>query len=864
MPKSLYMQRSIVLAVAVIATHLTTPTGRTEQQNPVPRLSQSQNNPAARDQLISQMPSLSAEPARLTRQLSQPPVRGTWQLSANPAPAALLNNPLLLTDGTVIAIQQGTSNWYKLTPDVLGNYANGTWSQIASLPSGYQPIYFASAVLPDGRVIIEGGECNAPVAGCSQAVWSSLGAIYDPVTDTWTSVSPPIGPGWLNTIGPGSCNGGIGGAASIILPNGTFMLSAECAFPNVDALFDPTTLGWTATGAPVSTFKQSEQGYTLLQTGKVLTIDVGHPPNARAYDPAAGIWSSIAPTPKPLINPPSCGLFEIGPAVTRPDGTVVAFGGITACGGTTDPTGIYNPFNDTWIQGPSLPTICGTNSTTMCTLADAPAALLPNGNILFAASAGFQQTPAHWFEFTSTNAINQVVDDFYAANNSAFNYNLLVLPNGQILATFFSNYLEFYTPTGSANPAWAPIITAAPDCVGPGGSYVLSGTQLNGLSQGAAYGDDFQSATNYPLVRIANNSSGHVFYARTYGHSTMSIAPGQAGSTNFEVAANTELGSSTLYVVASGIPSVGTPVTVSSSCIAHANTHDFNGDGKSDIAWLDTNGNAAVWLMNGAQVSQVAGIGAAPTVWSVVGQRDFNGDGKCDWLWRDTGGNVAIWFFNGAQVTQSAGVGNISTAWSVVGTGDFNGDGKGDILWHDSSGNVAIWLMNGALVTQSTGVGNAPPNVWTIVGTGDFNGDGKSDILWHDTSGNVAIWFMNGTQITQVAGVGNVSTVWSIVGTGDFNGDGKSDILWRDTSGNVAIWLMNGAQVAQFAAVGSAPTSWTIVETGDFNGDGKSDILWQDTSGKVAIWLMNGTQVTQVVPVGNISTVWSIQGASAD
>jgi len=64
-----------------------------------------------------------------------------------------------------------------------------------------------------------------------------------------------------------------------------------------------------------------------------------------------------------------------------------------------------------------------------------------------------------------------------------------------------------------------------------------------------------------------------------------------------------------------------------------ANTHDFDGDGKSDIAWRDASGNLAVWLMNGAQVVQSAGMGGAPSVWTLVGQRDFNGDGKYDWLW---------------------------------------------------------------------------------------------------------------------------------------------------------------------------------------------------------------------------------------
>src|SRR5258708_34116234 len=32
------------------------------------------------------------------------------------------------------------------------------------------------------------------------------------------------------------------------------------------------------------------------------------------------------------------------------------------------------------------------------------------------------------------------------------------------------------------------------------------------------------------------------------------------------------------------------------------NTHDFNGDGYSDIPWRDTSGNVAIWAMNGTTV----------------------------------------------------------------------------------------------------------------------------------------------------------------------------------------------------------------------------------------------------------------------
>jgi probable HAF family extracellular repeat protein len=296
-------------------------------------------------------------------------------------------------------------------------------------------------------------------------------------------------------------------------------------------------------------------------------------------------------------------------------------------------------------------------------------------------------------------------------------------------------------------------------------------------------------------------------------------------------------------------------------------SHDFNGDGKSDIVWQDASGNTAVWLMNGAAVSSTGGLGNVATTWSVVGQRDFDGDGKADLLWRDTSGNTVMWFMDGSQVTSGVAVGNIPTNWSVAGTGDFNGDGFGDILWRDSSGNLALWLMIASAVTSSAGFGNVPLAV-SVAGTGDFDGDGKADILWRDTSGNNFIWFMNGTQVASaviIAGdKGTIPTSWSIVGTGDFDGDGKTDIFWRDNAGNTSNWLMNGATVGSIGVFGIAPSTWSVAQIGDYNGDGKSDLLWRDTSGNTVMWFMNGTSVASTAAVGNIPTNWTVQSVNAE
>ena len=138
---------------------------------------------------------------------------------------------------------------------------------------------------------------------------------------------------------------------------------------------------------------------------------------------------------------------------------------------------------------------------------------------------------------------------------------MLVLPTGQILFTDFF-FVSVYNPSESYNPAWAPRIQSAPATVSPGGSYVISGHLFNGMSQGAAYGDDQQSATNYPLVRITNNATGHVFYSRTHDHSSMGVAFNGIVSTHFDVPANQETGPSQLVVVANGIPSTPVSVTV--------------------------------------------------------------------------------------------------------------------------------------------------------------------------------------------------------------------------------------------------------------------------------------------------------------
>ncbi len=533
------MKTFLALGIAVIALLTWSRFADAQRIKPIP------HREAARSQPQSRLNNRRAD-SPWTPLTNQP----TFIDTVNCAGAA---NPLLLTDGTVIVQEGGCQNWWRLTPDNAGSYANGTWTQLASLPAGYSPLYHSSAVLPDGRVIIMGGEYNF-----FNPVWTALGAIYDPVANSWTSVAPPTFFGGCCGIAAQT----IGDAQSVVLANGTFM-QADCCTTD-EALLDAKTLTWTPTGTGKFDVND-EEGWTLLPNKKVLTVDAyvfSYDPtgtNSEIYNPRTGSWSSAGSTIVQLWDSAAaCGgvdfsTAEVGPAVLRPDGTVFYTGSDTCqLSDGTPPvfangkTAIYNSNTGKWTPGPNF---TGGND-----IADGPASLEINGKVLMMASPGYGDPPSTFFEWDGKK-LTAVPGTPNAPIDGSYYGNMLMLPNGQVLLTDFSDDIELYTPRGGYQPEWAPVVLAFPFLVQPGGSYQIYGFRFNGMSQGAAYGDDVQAATNYPLVRITNLRTGHVRYSRTHDHSSMAVASNDLVSTYFDVPAGQEPGLSELEVVANGIPS---------------------------------------------------------------------------------------------------------------------------------------------------------------------------------------------------------------------------------------------------------------------------------------------------------------------
>lgn len=460
----------------------------------------------------------------------------TWT-PLNNQPGADVGAMLQLRDGRILVHEEqggNSRNWHILTPDASGSYVNGTWSSGGQLQSGYAPWFFGSQVLLDGKtIVIEGGEYNS-----GSSVWTTIGSIgtISGNTITWVKNNPPSG--WST----------LGDAESVILADGTYMQSNCCSAQN--ALFGGPN-SWTATGS-VHQSSNDESAFTMLSNDLVLTVDTktstcGGSQGSELYDQLTGVWTCGPNTPVKLYNSSD---EELGAAVLMYNNKVLQFGGNVVA------TAIYDVASNTWTAGPT--------PANHLDMADGPASLEANGKVLAMMSPGLFQGGCQMVEYDPTaNTLTNTANPGNCPGDSSYVGHLMMLPTGQIMFTDFSGTVEVYTPAAGTVSGVAPTISTSPSTINsPSTNNSLSGTQLNGLSENNGYGDDYQGATNYPLVRLTQVSSPHnVYYGTTHDEATHSIAPGTANTTSFDVPAGMAGGDYTLSVVANGIAS--DPVTVS-------------------------------------------------------------------------------------------------------------------------------------------------------------------------------------------------------------------------------------------------------------------------------------------------------------
>ncbi|HEX6771354.1 MAG TPA: kelch repeat-containing protein [Acidobacteriaceae bacterium] len=718
----------------------------------------------------------------------------SWQ-SLHNQPSFAADTMLLLTDGTVMVHELNTAHWHRLTPDSSGGYINGSWSSLASLPdnSGIPttkggptnaPLYFASAVLADGRVFVAGGEYNTGKADADILT----AQIYDPLSDTWTAIATPAG--WT----------GIGDAPSCVLADGRLLLGNFNS--SATAILDPATLTWKAAGTKNGTTGNtkadscSEETFNLLPNGNVLTVECSNTPKAEQYIPGSDTWVSAGSTGETL--PQACPGFvaEIGPALTLPDGRAFAVG-------ATGATALYTPDPDpakagTWTNGPTLTDAQGNTSFPM----DVPGVLLPNGKVMVLGAPGppcNYPSPTTVFLYDPGNNTASVITGPSNADGSPFGARLLLLPNGQVMYSASRKDIEVYTPDSGGQASWKPTITDFPGTLYLGETYRISGTQFNGVSQACSYGDDAQAATNYPIVRL--QIGGKSFYLRTFNHSTMAIATGAAiVSTSVYVPGNIPAGRGSVVVIANGIAS--DPVSVTVSPVREN---------------LDTTNSG--WR----------------TSWDVIVAGDFIGNNKQQILLYDRAAGQAdvVGFDSNGRSNLDTTNSGWRTSWEMIVPGNFIGNNKQQILLYDRAAgqaDVVGFDSNGRTNLDTTNSGWR--NSWNVIVAGNFIGNGRQQILLYDRAAGQAdiVGFdANGKTNLDTTNSGWRSS-WDLIVVGDFIGNGRQQVLLYDRgAGQADVVGFDSNGRANLDTTNSGwRSSWNLIVAGALLGNGKEQIVLYD------------------------------------
>ncbi len=450
---------------------------------------------------------------------------GTWiPVTAN-APDQSGGGFVLLSDGTVLCKSYGGGTdgignvWNKLTPDIHGSYANGTWSSIA--PMIDTRLYFSSQLLMDGRVYVAGGEYGTG---------GSAGEVYNPLTNTWTATPSPLGR--------------VSDANSEMMPDGRVMQALVTGTLKGTSIYNPKTNTYVA--GPACKGIHNESAWITLPDSSILFVDRLATASER-YIPARNTWYADGVVPVSLFDAYG---YETGGAVLLPNGKAFFIG-------STNTTALYTPSGNetkgTWVAGAPIPNGKGAP--------DAPCSMMADGKVLLVASpiptsANHFPSPSYFYEYdyvTNTYASVVAPNGSVALPGSTYVLNFINLPDGNILyGQQGSTKYYLYQPSGAPIAAGKPVISyySQDGC----GKYMLTGTQFNGISQGSSYGDDWQMNTNYPVIRLTSGTN--VYYARTYNWNSCGVKTGSlVTTTNFTIPASVPEGTYSMVVTANGIAS---------------------------------------------------------------------------------------------------------------------------------------------------------------------------------------------------------------------------------------------------------------------------------------------------------------------
>jgi FG-GAP-like repeat/Tachylectin len=182
---------------------------------------------------------------------------------------------------------------------------------------------------------------------------------------------------------------------------------------------------------------------------------------------------------------------------------------------------------------------------------------------------------------------------------------------------------------------------------------------------------------------------------------------------------------------------------------------EFSGDKRPDLLARTSDGLLLMYRGNG-RGGFVTGTGESlGGGWggftALLAPGDFNGDGKSDLLAVQSDGTMLLYRGNGDSGFIGGGVA-IGSGWggftALLAPGDWNGDGKADVLARASDGTLYLYRGNGTggwITGTAEPIGAGWQNFTALTARGDFSGDGYPDILARQSDGALIMYRGNGT-----------------------------------------------------------------------------------------------------------------------
>jgi hypothetical protein len=358
-------------------------------------------------------------------------------------------------------------------------------------------------------------------------------------------------------------------------------------------------------------------------------------------------------------------------------------------------------------------------------------------------------------------------------------------------------------------------------------------------------------------VRLTTGTRAYAVAVADFdGDGRPDLAVANAASHNVSVLRNTTAPGDVdpSFAAAQNFTTGNTPYSVAAA--------DFNGDGKPDLAVVNSRSATVSVLLNttnGGAINFAAKrdfkVGSLPRS---VAAADFNGDGRPDLAVANFASNSVSVLLNtanpGATRASFSSQQRFVTGLRPfsVAAGDLNDDGKPDLVVANSRSNSVSVLENTTDDDSDTASFEDHQQLPTAlaprsVALGDLNGDGKLDVATANFSGGASVMLntSNGTPSFTSRRDFTVGTNPTTLVVADFNSDGLDDLaVGNHGGGNISLLLnTTGADshtpvfaAQQQVAPGSAPHSLAV---GDFNGDGKPDLAAGQLDGNSVAVLRN-------------------------